>query len=59
MAACCLHIRVSEQSALEGQRIQQAVAGMLQHDFHISHSTIQEAVRRYVRLRTELGGSPE
>lgn len=43
-AACCLHIRVGEQSALEGQRIQQAVAEMLEHDFRIAHSTIQVEV---------------
>jgi cobalt-zinc-cadmium efflux system protein len=44
VAACCLHLRVSEQSALEGQRIQQAVALMLEHDFGIAHSTIQVEV---------------
>jgi cobalt-zinc-cadmium efflux system protein len=41
IVACSLHIRVSSQSALDAQRIQQAVAEMLEHDFHISHSTIQ------------------
>jgi cobalt-zinc-cadmium efflux system protein len=41
IVACSLHIRVGEQSALEAQRIQQAVAEMLEHDFHIAHSTIQ------------------
>ena len=44
MAACCLHIRVAEQSLLEGQRIQQAVALMLNHDFGITHATIQVEV---------------
>ncbi|HMF13967.1 MAG TPA: cation diffusion facilitator family transporter [Gemmataceae bacterium] len=44
MTACSLHIRVVEQSALEGQRIQQAVAAMLEHDFRIAHSTIQVEV---------------
>jgi cobalt-zinc-cadmium efflux system protein len=44
MAACCLHVRVGEQSAREGQAIQQAVAEMLEHDFHIAHSTIQVEV---------------
>jgi cobalt-zinc-cadmium efflux system protein len=44
LAACSLHIRVGAQSALEGQRIQQAVAGMLRRDFHIAHSTIQVEV---------------
>jgi len=44
MAACCFHILVAEQTALEGQRIQQAVAHMLEHDFRISHSTIQVEV---------------
>jgi cobalt-zinc-cadmium efflux system protein len=41
IVACSLHIRVGEQSALEAQRIQQAVAEMLEHDFGIAHSTIQ------------------
>src|SRR5262249_19665201 len=41
LAACCLHVLVAEQSALEGQRIQQAVTAMLKRDFQISHSTIQ------------------
>lgn len=44
MAACCLHIRVAEQGVLEGQRIQQAVARMLEHEFRIVHSTIQVEV---------------
>jgi cobalt-zinc-cadmium efflux system protein len=44
MAACSLHIQVSDRSALEGQRIQQAVAQMLEHDFRIAHSTIQVEV---------------
>ena len=44
VAACCLHLRVGEQSALAGQRIQQAVAEMLEHDFGIAHSTIQVEV---------------
>jgi cobalt-zinc-cadmium efflux system protein len=44
MAACSLHIRVGEHSAREGQRIQQAVAAMLEHDFCIAHSTIQTEV---------------
>jgi cobalt-zinc-cadmium efflux system protein len=41
MAACSLHIQVANQTALEAQRIQQAVTGLLEHDFHIAHSTIQ------------------
>src|SRR5262249_33881552 len=41
MAACCLHLQVADQTALEAQRIQQAVTAMLKHDFHITHSTIQ------------------
>ncbi len=44
MAACCLHVLVAEQSALEGQRIQQAVAELLKKDFKIGHSTIQVEV---------------
>jgi cobalt-zinc-cadmium efflux system protein len=44
MAACCFHIRVGEQGIREAQRIQQAVATMLEHDFHITHATIQVEV---------------
>jgi cobalt-zinc-cadmium efflux system protein len=44
VAACSCHVRVAEQSALGGQRIQQAVARMLAHDFGISHSTVQVEV---------------
>ena len=44
MAACCLHIRVAEQSALEGQRVQKAVSRMLEGEFLICHSTIQVEV---------------
>jgi cobalt-zinc-cadmium efflux system protein len=44
VAACSLHVLVAEQSALEGQRIQQAVATMLKQNFKISHSTIQVEV---------------
>jgi cobalt-zinc-cadmium efflux system protein len=44
MAACSLHIRVGDQSVLEGQRIQRAVADRLEHDFDIAHSTIQVEV---------------
>ncbi len=43
-AACSCHILVGEQSAREGQRVQQAVAEMLAHDFHIGHTTIQVEV---------------
>jgi cobalt-zinc-cadmium efflux system protein len=41
MTACSLHIRIAEQGAREGQRIQRAVAEMLEQDFHIWLSTIQ------------------
>ncbi len=41
IVACSLHIRVSQQTVLDAQRIQQAVAEMLEEGFHISHSTIQ------------------
>jgi cobalt-zinc-cadmium efflux system protein len=44
MAACSLHVLVAEQSALEGQRIQQVVAEKLKKDFKIGHSTIQVEV---------------
>jgi cobalt-zinc-cadmium efflux system protein len=41
IVACSLHIRVSEQTVLDAQRIQQAVAELLEHGFQIAHSTIQ------------------
>jgi cobalt-zinc-cadmium efflux system protein len=44
MAACALHVQVAEQSAREGQRIQQAVAHVLEREFHVSHATIQVEV---------------
>jgi cobalt-zinc-cadmium efflux system protein len=45
-AACSCHILISEQSAREGQRLQQAVAEMLEHEFRISHTTIQIEVEQ-------------
>jgi cobalt-zinc-cadmium efflux system protein len=39
--ACSFHLLVAEQSARDGQRIQQAVAEMLSRRFQITHSTIQ------------------
>jgi cobalt-zinc-cadmium efflux system protein len=44
LAACCCHLLVREQSALAGQRIQQAVARLLEHDYRIGHTTIQVEV---------------
>jgi cobalt-zinc-cadmium efflux system protein len=44
MPACSCHVVVDEQSAREGQRVQQCVADMLGRDFHIAHSTIQVEV---------------
>ncbi|OAI38601.1 hypothetical protein AYO40_06545 [Planctomycetaceae bacterium SCGC AG-212-D15] len=41
MAACCCHIVVGEQSARDGQRIQQAVGELLDRDFRVAHTTIQ------------------
>src|SRR5262249_14499876 len=40
-AACSCHVRVEEQGAREGQQLQRAVAEVLEHDFHITHTTIQ------------------
>jgi cobalt-zinc-cadmium efflux system protein len=45
-AACSCHILVSEQSALEGQRLQQTVARRLEHEFQITHTTIQVEVEQ-------------
>ena len=39
--ACTCHILVAEQSVSGGQKILNDVAHMLEHDFKISHSTIQ------------------
>ncbi|VTS07506.1 cation diffusion facilitator family transporter [Tuwongella immobilis] len=41
MIACSCHLRIDDQLISDGQRIQQAVAQMLQQRFHIGHSTIQ------------------
>jgi cobalt-zinc-cadmium efflux system protein len=41
LAACSCHILVDEQSAREGQAVQQAVAERLRRDFSITHTTIQ------------------
>jgi cobalt-zinc-cadmium efflux system protein len=45
-AACSCHILIDEQSAREGQRIQQAVAARLEEDFRIAHTTIQVEVEQ-------------
>ena len=45
-AACSCHITVKEQSAREGQAIQQAVTEMLAHEFRITHTTIQVEVEQ-------------
>ena len=39
--ACTCHILVAEQNVSDGQKIHKNVANMLEHDFKISHSTIQ------------------
>ena len=44
MNACSLHVLIADQSALEGQRIQQVVASMLKDRFGIGHTTIQVEV---------------
>lgn len=41
LIACSCHILIAEQSVSAGQKIQQDVTHMLEHDFKISHSTIQ------------------
>lgn len=41
LIACSCHILVAEQSVSGGQKILKDVAHMLEHDFKISHSTIQ------------------
>ncbi len=41
LVACSCHILVADQSVSGGQKILQDVAHMLEHDFRISHSTIQ------------------
>ena len=41
LVASTLHIVVAEQTVSSSQRIQQKVAHVLEHDFNISHSTIQ------------------
>lgn len=41
LIACTCHILVAEQSVSSGQKILKDVAHMLEHDFKISHSTIQ------------------
>ena len=41
LIACSCHILVAEQSVSDGQKILKDVAHMLEHDYKISHSTIQ------------------
>jgi len=41
LIACTCHIVVSEQTLSSGQKILNDVAHLLEHDFEISHSTIQ------------------
>lgn len=41
LIACSCHILVAEQSVSGSQKILKDVAHMLEHDFKISHSTIQ------------------
>lgn len=41
LIACSCHALVAEQSISDGQKILTKVAHMLEHDFKISHSTIQ------------------
>jgi cobalt-zinc-cadmium efflux system protein len=42
--ACSCHIVVAEQSVREGQQVLRAVAHDLEHDFRITHATIQVEV---------------
>jgi cobalt-zinc-cadmium efflux system protein len=46
MAACSCHILVGDQSARDSQRVQQAVTELLDHEFHITHATIQVEVEQ-------------
>jgi cobalt-zinc-cadmium efflux system protein len=41
LVASTVHVMVAEQSVSSSQQIQQKVAHVLEHDFNISHSTIQ------------------
>jgi cobalt-zinc-cadmium efflux system protein len=41
LIACNCHILIAEQSVSAGQKIQQDVTQLLEHDFKIRHSTIQ------------------
>lgn len=41
MVACSCHVVVDDQSVRDGQGVQRAVAVMLEHDFGITHATIQ------------------
>ncbi|HEY1376013.1 MAG TPA: cation diffusion facilitator family transporter [Gemmataceae bacterium] len=44
MPACSCHVIVGEQSARDGQRVQQSAAELLREQFHIAHTTIQVEV---------------
>jgi len=44
MVCCSCHISVEEQSVTSGENVLRAVAERLEHDFGISHSTIQVEV---------------
>jgi cobalt-zinc-cadmium efflux system protein len=60
--ACSCHIRVTEQSIRDGQRILKTVVDELGHHFGISHTTVQieveghEADDVYCTLKTRSGG---
>ena len=41
LIACDCHILIAEQNVSTGQKIQQNVTHMLEHDFNINHATIQ------------------
>ena len=41
LTACNCHILIAEQNVSAGQKIQQDVTHMLEHDFKINHATIQ------------------
>ena len=44
MVCCSCHISVEEQSVRSGENVLRAVAEQLEHNFAISHSTIQVEV---------------
>jgi cobalt-zinc-cadmium efflux system protein len=44
VVACSCHIVVAEQSVREGQQVLRAVVHAIEHEFHITHTTVQVEV---------------